>query len=361
MEINTKILKEIVNKSIKCTSNNRILPITSLMGIELVDRQIILTTTDGVTTLRVFADVDNAESADVFYTVVNADMFTKLVNKTTCEYIKLENKENYLEFTGNGTYKLEITLNESGDKIKIPYKDIQTTIVNKVIELNELKEAINITKSSTSKDFDRPSLTGFYFGDKVITTNAYLLSVVQKSLVDTPILIPYNVAELILSMSGTSVDLVQDESQHLVFKSDDMQIYSTQLDGTPAFPVSMTDDIISSSFPEKAILNKIALLNVLDRMLLFVTDYDKNGVFLTFSENGAIITSQKSNATETIEIKDNELTSEFKCLININYLKTQVENIKGEYVTIYFGSKKLIKLEEDKNIFVIALIEPSTN
>lgn len=52
---------------------------------------------------------------------------------------------------------------------------------------------------------------------------------------------------------------------------------------------------------------------------------------------------------------------EFKCLININYLKTQVENIKGENVTIYFGIKKLIKLEEGKNIFVIALIEPSTN
>ena len=99
------------------------------------------------------------------------------------------------------------------------------------------------------------------------------------------------------------------------------------------------------------------LLNVLDRMALFVTDYDKNGVFLKFTSDGFEIRSQKSNAVELLAIKSETPIFEFSCLADIEMLKSQVGAVIGDIVNIYYGQPTSLKIKEGNTTMVLSLMQ----
>ena len=106
MKTKSDLLQKMVAKVIQGASNNKMLPITNLIGISFKDKQLKLTTTDGANIFVVKDIIHDVEDDAEFYTIVNAEQFSKLVGKTTKEYIELSNEENYLLFKGNGSYKL---------------------------------------------------------------------------------------------------------------------------------------------------------------------------------------------------------------------------------------------------------------
>ena len=92
-------------------------------------------------------------------------------------------------------------------------------------------------------------------------------------------------------------------------------------------------------------------------MSLFVTEYDKNGIFLNFTSNQLCIKSQKSNAIESINYIDNELANIFECLVDIEMLKSQVETISTDIVEMYYGQEKSIKILDGNCIHIISLLD----
>ena len=166
MKIKTEILKEMVSKAIKGSSMNKLLPITNYIGIDLHEGILILTTTDGNNALKV--KNNQVESSELFYTIVNADTFSKLVSKTIGEFIELENKENYLEVkANNGTYKLEIPINEEGKMVEFPkQEEVKSQPVE--IEINKLKNILTKIKTTLAKTMEIPCLTGYYLGENSV-------------------------------------------------------------------------------------------------------------------------------------------------------------------------------------------------
>ena len=93
-------------------------------------------------------------------------------------------------------------------------------------------------------------------------------------------------------------------------------------------------------------------------MNLFVTDYDKGGIYLDFTEAGLIIRSQKSNAEEIIEIAGSlEPDDRFNCLIDIEMLKAQVETVSTDVVEIAYGQDTSIKIVDGNVIHIISLAQ----
>ena len=115
--INTKTLQSMISKVIRGASNNKLLPITSYIDINFTDGTLNLTTTDMTNYITV---KKNDLSGDNFNVVISADKFSKLVAKTSTENITLELTDNSLVFKGNGTYNIDIPLNEEGNPIKYP-------------------------------------------------------------------------------------------------------------------------------------------------------------------------------------------------------------------------------------------------
>ena len=358
MKIKTEILKEMVSKAIKGASNNKMIPISSLIGIEYLDDTLTLMTTDGSNQLRVIeteVSLGITEKQDNFYTIVNADLFAKLVGKTTKEYIELDNNENYLDFKGNGNYKLDIAINEEGEMVKFPdikSKDLKNPIS---ISIEKLKTNLNILKPSVAKTMELPYLTGIYLSNRCVATDRQMMCYIQNDLLEEPILIPSEVVELLDLLEGETVDLYKEENT-LYFITNKIIIVGKELEGKNEYPVNQIGEVVNQKYENQVQVNKQELLEVLDRMALFVSDYDKNGVYLDFKKEGLILRSQKSNAEELVEIK-NTIEKEFNCLIDIEMLKTQVQNIDDEFVTICYGQEISIKLLNKDTITVISLVE----
>ena len=117
LKIQTSKLQEMVTKSIKGASNNKMIPLTSLMEIELKDKTLTLRTTDAANTLSIIAkDIDGED----FHTVVPSEMFSKLVGKITTANITLTVGANSLNVKGNGEYQIELPLDDEGNSVKFP-------------------------------------------------------------------------------------------------------------------------------------------------------------------------------------------------------------------------------------------------
>lgn len=358
MKIKTEILKEMVSKSIRGASNNKMIPISSLIGIEYLDDTLTLMTTDGSNQLRIIeteVPLGITEKQDNFYTIVNADLFAKLVGKTTKEFIELDNNENYLDFKGNGNYKLDIAINEEGEMVKFPdikSKDLKNPVS---ISIEKLKTNLNILKPSVAKTMELPYLTGIYLSNRCVATDRQMMCYIQNDLLEEPILISSEVVELLDLLEGETVDLYKEENT-LYFITNKIIIVGKELEGKNEYPVNQIGEVVNQKYENQVQVNKQELLEVLDRMSLFVSDYDKNGVYLDFKKEGLVLRSQKSNAEELVEIK-NTIEKEFNCLIDIEMLKTQVQNIDDEFVTICYGQEISIKLVNKDTITVISLVE----
>ena len=356
MKIKTEILQKMVTKAIQGASNNKMIPLTSLIGIEFDRGNFIIITTDGSNILKINQYIGEMVGLPNFYTIVNAETFSKLVGKTTKKYIELENKENYLLFTGNGNYKLEIAINEEGEMVRFP-EVINIEKEAEEIDIKVLKEALEISKSSVAKTMEVPCLTGYYIGtDKVISTDRQLVSDLKKELVKEPLLISSEMAELLKLIDEEKVNLLKEDN-NLIFYTDTITISGKELEGKELYPVTAIDNLTKLEYSNNIKVNRQELLNILDRMSLFVSDYDKNGVFLNFSRDGLFVRSQKSNAEEQINIVSDKEPIAFNCLVDIEMLKAQLESLQEENITLYYGQDKSIELKEKDTILVLSLLE----
>lgn len=354
MKINTKLLQDMVSKAIKGAGNNKLIPITSLIGIEVLENKITLKTTDGSNHLYIVEKLDG--EFHNFYSIVNADMFAKLVSKTTSEFIELINNDAFLEFKGNGTYKLEIPVNADGEIIKFPQFNVREDIVPQQISITSLKNILTSAKVSVAKTMEVPCLTGYYISDKVVSTNREMICLIEDTISKEPILVSSPMAELLQLFEGADLAFVKDENK-LMFETENVILFGKELEGKDIYPVAAVENLAKSNYDNLIVVNKQDLLNVLDRMALFVTDYDKNGVFLKFTSDGLEIRSQKSNAVELLAIKSETPIFEFSCLADIEMLKSQVGAVIGDIVNIYYGQPTSLKIKEGNTTMVLSLMQ----
>lgn len=310
---------------------------------------LILTTTDGSNTFKVNHEIEKTEE---FYTIVNAETFSKLVGKTTKEFIELENKDNYLQIKANkGTYKLDISINEDGEVRRFPeIKNIQ--LESKTINVEILKNQLKTAKSSIAKTFDVPFLTGYYVANNTITTNTQLICSIENNNFDETLLISNEMAELIQLIDEPFAGLLK-ENNDIILYTDTITISGKELEGKELYPVAQITDLLQKNAYQNTIkVNKQEILSVLDRMQLFVNDkYDKNGVKLAFTKEALLVKSQKSNAQELI---DAECTSdsEFDILVDIEMLRNQIQTISTDIVEIQYGLPPKIQIVEGQEIEV---------
>ena len=117
LTIGTTKLQDMVARASKGVGNNKLIPITGLICIEVKDNKLTLITTDATNYLYI---MDDKFVNDDFYAVVDANMFAKLISKMTCENIVLTVSDGVVAVKGNGNYKIELPLDENGQPIKYP-------------------------------------------------------------------------------------------------------------------------------------------------------------------------------------------------------------------------------------------------
>lgn len=355
MTINTSTLQSMVAKAMKGASCNKMIPLTGLMAIELVDNTLTLTTTDATNYL--FIREDKVDGDD-FYVVVQADMFAKLISKLTCEKVNLELKDNVLTVKGNGKYSIELPLDEEGELIKFPnpLDSAPSTGDAHTVNLSTIKLILATAKSALADTLEVPCYTGYYVGNKVVATDTYKICGINIKLFDEPALISPEMMNLLDIFTDEKI-YVERQDNVMIFESENCTVYGTLMDSIDDYQIEAIEGLLSQDFYSSCKVTKSALLQLLDRLALFVSPYDKNGVYLTFTREGLQIESKQANSVELIPYTESTKFHDFTCCVDIEMLHSQVKANTGDSITLHYGEENAIKITDGNVVQVVALLE----
>lgn len=355
MQIKTTVLQSMVEKSIKGAGFNKLIPLTSLIGIDANHGKLNLITTDASNYLYITESI----SSEDFYTVVDADKFAKLIGKLTSEEVELSITDSYLKIiSGNGAYQLETALDENGGVVKYPDPISKLGGLSNSCELAlvDVRNILTSIKPSLAVTLENPCYIGYYCGNKVIGTDTYKISALDKQLFDFPLLISPEMMDL-LNVVTTDKASIEYNDKVVVISADGVKIYCPVLGGIEDFAIDAINGVIDTALPNKVEVPKNDLLAVLDRLALFVGPYDKNGINIHFLEQSLQITSKALSAVDIIGYLNSERTSAASYMIDINMLLSVVKSLSGDKVVIFYGNDSSIKIVENDITHVIALME----
>lgn len=354
--INTLKLQEMVAKAVKGASNNKMLPITSLIAIQLQNNRLTLITCDASNYLYIRED---GIEGDDFYAVVNVDTFSKLIARMTSDNITLELLDSSLQITGNGKYMIELPLDEEGNAIRYPdplADNLKDTMPSTTVNLSVIKSILTTCKPALAVTMEVPCYTGYYVGDNIVATDTYKICGMDIKLFDEPKLINPEMMNLLDVMTDEQISVTIKDNV-LAFITPNCQVYGHTLEGIEDYAIAAINGLLNESFDSVCKLPKNVLLNLLDRLSLFVGVYDKNGIYLTFANNGLIVSSKATTGTETIEYVDSKNFKDFTCCIDIEMLKSQVKAQAGDIIELWYGKDNAIKLVDNNITSIIALLE----
>lgn len=355
LKLKTKTLQEMTQKAMKGASNNKILPLTSMIAIQLKENTLTLTTTDFSNYLEIRQDKVEGED---FYVVVMADLFSKLVGKLTTEEVTLSVTDKVLAIKANGQYKMELPVDEDGELVKFPeYKSNETA--NKYeVKLATLKSIWNTNKASVAQDLTTPALTGYYVDcNGVITSDSFVAchnKVMNVSV--APYMLPYQVVELFGVLEQEDVTIYVGQTT-VDIHTHNATIYGKLLLETANFPIDAIVNYLETSFDCKCKLPKDALLSILDRLSLFVGTYDKNEVYLTFTQDGIMVESKQGTGKELIRYAESTNFQPFTCCMDIEILKSQIQAQPLDAIDLYYNNPTAIKLASGPVVQIVSLSE----
>ena len=339
LTIKTEKLKEMVARSEKGVGNNKLIPLTSLMAIEVKNNKLTLITTDATNYLYISED---KIVADDFYVVVDANTFSKLVSKMTCEDVVLEVKSGQyvLSVKGNGNYKIELPLDENGEPIKYPdpvaTMDLSSAS-EKIINKTTVQVILETVKSALAVTLENPCYTGYYVGNQVVATDTEFMD--------------------LLSVMGAEKISVNMTDTDIVCSTPDCIVCGKFMEGIDDYAIDAIMGLVNTEFSSFCSVPKSALLQLLDRLSLFVGTYDKNAVYLTFTQSGLQVSSKAANGVELIEYVSSDNFKDFTCAIDIQMFTNEVKSIQNDVIEIYYGEDNAIKMTDGNITIIVALLE----
>ena len=360
MKIKTEELNRLLNIVYQGAGNNKLIPITQMIGIKVEENKLTLSSTDSFNYLYVNAKVE--ESTKDIDLCVNADLLSKLVSKFDCEFTTMELVDRSLEVTGNGKYKLELLLDEDGI-YKFPVKEIPDNLTFQEIKTDKFIKAKKYAEKSLAQTMEEPDLIAYYINqDNVVSTDRNIMTVMEEGLSDTPLTLRSKFIDLVVGMKDTVklTHWVNENTKevNICINDGETTIYSKVNGIVEDYPYEAIKQLISSAeFKYNAKVNVKDLLAILDRISLFVTQYDSNTINIVLSDNKLFISSIKSTGVESLALTENSEPISWQGKIDIEFLKNQLTSFSKELISIYLGNDNCIKLVEDNITKLICLVE----
>lgn len=346
LKMETTKLQGMLSKSIKGVGNNKLIPLTSLMLVKLEDNTLTLVTTDATNYLYIREPDIKGED---FYVTLYAEQFSKLIARLTSEYVSLELKQSAVEvISGNGVYLLELPLDENGELIKYPdpLNDFVPSDDTVELDYETVKTVLTEVKSALAVTLEEPCYTNYYVGDAVIATDRYKIAYMDKQVFDKARLISADTFEL-LSVTQAEKISVDFNDPVIVFDTPQCTIYGNTSSGVEDFSADIITGLVQEEFDCMCKLSKTELLQALDRLMLFVGQYDKNSITLTFDKKALQVSSKAATGIETIEYLESVNHKNFTGCVDIKMFTTQVNVQCGDTVKLYYGADNSIKIVDD--------------
>ena len=368
IKIKTEILRDALNKAVVVCSFKDMLPLTSVIEIKVENNTLSVLSTDSVTTLVTNTKLDN--EVEDMRVVVDAKIISSLVNKITTEFIELSSNGKSLTITGNGVYELELRVDESGEIISFPTLEYDVNKATEELNYKELATKLSIVKDTIPDNFDEPELRYYYLKDNVIAAAPSKITAVKnnKELEDKELYLRPEYVEILAGLGYVKAKYYSNENELVIvndnfvlvtkYSGDDKDNLTKYLSG--AF-VGIKQ-LLGSSLKYKAKVNRAAILGLLERLSLFVTEYDEFAVFIKFMPDKLVVTSSRNNGKEEFGLKDAEVDGlvEYTEKFNLTDLKKQLEVLVNEEIEIQFDQESgIVKFIDGEIHQIVGSIEDS--
>lgn len=361
LTMKTEKLKDMVSRAVRGVGNNKLIPLTSLMAIEVKNNKLTLITTDATNYLYISED---KVAADDFYVVVDADTFSKLISKMTCENVSLEVASGVwvLNVTGNGNYKIELPMDENGEPIKYPNpvdKLDLSAATEKQINRTTIQVILETIKPALAVTLETPCYTGYYVGNQVVATDTYKIASMDIDLFGTSRLISPEFMDLLSVMTTEKISVAMTDTD-IVCSTPDCIVCGKFMEGIEDYAIDAITDLVNIEIDSFCSVPKSAILQLLDRLSLFVGTYDKNAIHLTFTQNGLQVSSKAANGVELINYVSSDNFKDFTCAVDIQMLTQEIKSIQNDVIELYYGKDNAIKMTDGNITIIVALLEDDT-
>lgn len=273
----------IVEKAVSSKNINRI-----LYGIYLsADDGLTLKATDLDISIESKIEANVIEKGDI---VLNSAMFADIVRKLPVDEVSMKKEGNLVRiYSGDVKFDLNVL---SGEE----FPDFPTVNSDEIIILDSqsLKTAYNMTVGYTSQDDTRPTLKGIlmeFVDNKLIFVGLdgyrlckYTIKDVKNE--EKKIIVPAKtIRELIKILPDEGEIEVASSLNHIVFKFDGNTIYSRLIQGN----YFDYDRILSKNFTEKALMDKAAFRNAVERANIMNRDGENQAARFSFSRDELVV------------------------------------------------------------------------
>lgn len=360
-KVPAEAFKIMVAKAAKGASCNKVVPITSLINIQLTGGTLCLTTTDTENTLEVYRE---GVAGEDMRAVVGVELFSKLIAKQTCEAITIDLKESYLFVKGNGEYKVPLTVDEEG-MVQFPEFSFDRAAAGdpEIVNLSSINHVVAVNKSSVCTNPDKSALGGYYvhtaddlLGGNVITTNENVICFNGFKLLNQQAFLTLSMMDLLALNTQEKIECYRHEG-YLLFETADIVVHGPEHDGTAQFPLEQLAALHQLEFPSRCAVSKISLQSVLDRLALFIEAFDKNGAYLRFTKEGLQIKSKQDSSDEVLKYTKSENFAPVQALVDVPLFKLEVDSLPGDMVEISYGQEAAIAISSGKVTKIISLLD----
>ncbi len=359
LSIKTETFKDLLDKALKGVSNNKLFPITSLVGIQFADGELTVMTYDGNNSIYLFHYLGEEEGQKQVYVAVEANKLHDLIGKITDETIQLIfGEDSFNVKSSNGTFKFSVAVEDGFGVVKFP--DNQTPLLQeegiKYIELyyKDLELLLKVNRAAAAKTSEVICLTGAYIGEKIITTDSYVACITDKDLFNETMLLNYTTIDLLPIFENDEKVVAVIGKDRISFYTDNAIVVGSKMSQLNDFPGKEIMSFLELQFTNQCLVKKSEILDALDRLNIFITPFDKNIMELSFTENSLTIKSLNSNAVESIPIKNG---ANLVCKTGFSGLKNEISSVVDETFTLKFGNDIALAVVDSIATHIISLAE----
>lgn len=362
MQINTTTLKTMCSKLLNALDTDSSSALSDTVELRIENKVLSLMVAGDDYRVKTKASIDNDGT---FRTVVNADVFLKLVGQTTTDTVDLVINDTILTITGNGEYKLPMVY--AGDKlIEFPDFSIQNETNSFSVSKDVLASIVEYNTKELAKGTAMTPIQKMYYVDKegcITFTSGACVNKFSLS-EDVSFLLQGKTVKLFkLFLSGDDKveiklgkDTVDGITVDKITVSDSMtELISTMITNPDVLTMVPKDTIrgmLDNEYTYSVSLSKQTLLGIINRLTLFTptTLYAQPWGYFEFGAKQVKIFDKNKHNVEVLPyvgtVLDIDEGSEQTVLLDMADVKSAIERMKTDTFTFKFGNSKAVVINQ---------------
>ena len=365
-------LKNIAQTILAAVDSNELSIVTETLELKVVNNVFYMNVTNREYYAQVKMKMNNEEE---FHATVNANLFLKLVSQITTDTIEFSIINNSLVIKANGTYKLPL-IYDNDKLLELPEIKIDNITLEFDIDGNILLSILQYnSKQLTIGSISRPVQKMYYIDDQgalTFTSGACINSFTLEKPVK--LLLNNRLVKLFKLFKGEKVhfqigyDAISDEIIQTKVKFESNNVMITAILSCDdaminSVPVTAIRGRATANYPYSVNLNKDALLQMINRLLLFTTSSSKElTAYCTFefTSDKVIVSDMEKENEEVINYNNStsNIIDNYTTILDLNDLKGTLDTCVEQYITFKFGDEQAVLLCRGNIVNVVPELHP---